>query len=357
MPDINVVVFGRGNGESILVELEQDNWMVVDSFINVKTKKPAAISYLESIGLDPSLVLKRIVITHFHEDHIKGMSSIIESASPDAKVYMPDALTTNEALNYYSSLEIINGFDIKSMTSEIQKVFKLMKKSERLIIRLNQDKVIFKNENHIISALSPSDYDSIKSTEMFTKKIIKSVDNKRTLAQSASKDFPNHFCIAINIENLNSKKSILLGADLEITLDKRGGWDSAINTHLAPKKRSIDLFKVPHHGSKTAFHKETWECYTSSNFIALITTFGSSSLPREESIKIYKTYTETVLCATKPKYSTKKVLSPKASKIVNKKTPDVKVLDVMPLESFGFIHSTHSSQQVKYQLYGDALKL
>jgi beta-lactamase superfamily II metal-dependent hydrolase len=354
MPRINVVVFGRGNGESILVQLEANHWMVVDCFINPNTDEPAAISYLKSIGQKPENVIKTIIITHFHEDHVRGMKDLISLSNPNAKVCMPDALTTKEALNYYTTLDILNGYDELSKVRELCSIFEYMMSQKRFVIKLNQDKLIFENENHVVTALSPSDYDSQAAAQQFIAEVSKS---GKAIPLSASKHTPNHFCIAINVENKNTKKSILLGGDLEICTNPSAGWNAAISSIKAPKKDSIQMFKVPHHGSETAYHQDTWDNYVEKDAIAMITTFGSCKLPRLEYVEQFKKYTQHVLCATKPKYNTKQVLNHHMARILAKTGSSIKATNITPVKAFGYIEGAHCSNDVSYLLYGDAMLL
>jgi hypothetical protein len=53
--EIEVTVFGPGFGESILMHLGKNCWAIVDSCIDKATKNPAALSYLEQIGVDASV--------------------------------------------------------------------------------------------------------------------------------------------------------------------------------------------------------------------------------------------------------------------------------------------------------------
>ncbi|HBC3493290.1 TPA: MBL fold metallo-hydrolase [Vibrio parahaemolyticus] len=353
MPNVKVVVFGRGNGESILVEIEKDHWMVVDSFVNPQTRKPAAISYLESKGLDPKEVLRTVVMTHFHEDHIKGMSNVIANAHPDAKVCMPQALTEKEAITFYNSFDMLNGYDDASMVREMVKVLDYLEKHKKHPVKLTQDKLIFENTSHVITALSPSDFDCHEATNRF----VAEISGVKDIPKAASKHSPNHFCIAINIENKHNKESVLLGGDLEICSNPQGGWDGVLNTIKAPELGSIEIFKVPHHGSETAFHQDTWEQYTAEDVVALLTTYNSSSLPREEYVKIFKGFTNHLICTTKPKYPTKGVLSQKALSILSKKKSSIVMSNVTPKSSFGYVESTHNSHYVSYSLFEDATLL
>lgn len=353
MPQIKVVVFGRGNGESILVELESDHWMVVDCLVNPKTGKPAPESYLIDIGLDPKKVLKTVIISHFHADHIRGMPALIKNAHPDAKVYFPAALTQKEALTYYSQLEVINGYEDVSKVQEINEILAYLDEAGKLPLLLTQDRTVFENDDHEICALSPSDRDVLLASESF----LNMVTDAGQQSLSANRYTPNHFCAAINIRNKNSKTNILLGGDLEICIQTDAGWEGAMGSIKAPSKNSIQVFKVPHHGSETAYHEKTWDDFVQQDALAMITTFNSCELPREEYIAKFKTYTNNVMCATSPKYALKQVLAAKAQKILSKQGSSIKVTSTTPIKAFGYIEGLHSSTSLQYSLHGDATNL
>jgi glyoxylase-like metal-dependent hydrolase (beta-lactamase superfamily II) len=57
-------------GESLVVHLGDGDWMVVDSFVDRQTGRPVALDYLTRLGLSPEKVLRHIVISHWHDDHM-----------------------------------------------------------------------------------------------------------------------------------------------------------------------------------------------------------------------------------------------------------------------------------------------
>ena len=76
--EIEVSVFGPGFGESIVVHLGSGRWMIVDSCLARSTKEPAALDYLQEIGVDVSANVRFVVSTHWHDDHIRGLAKVYE---------------------------------------------------------------------------------------------------------------------------------------------------------------------------------------------------------------------------------------------------------------------------------------
>ena len=70
-------------------------WAIIDSCINPHTEQPAALSYLESLGLTASEVVHLIVATHWDDDHIRGLSTVVDS-SPNARFACSAALRRKE---------------------------------------------------------------------------------------------------------------------------------------------------------------------------------------------------------------------------------------------------------------------
>ena len=78
--EIEVVLFGTGFGDSIVLNLDDGSWVIVDSCISPEGK-PFALEYLESIGAKPGKAVDGVVATHWHDDHIRGIATLSRSAT------------------------------------------------------------------------------------------------------------------------------------------------------------------------------------------------------------------------------------------------------------------------------------
>jgi glyoxylase-like metal-dependent hydrolase (beta-lactamase superfamily II) len=76
--EIEVSIFGPGKGESVLVHLGSNDWIIVDSCINRRTRGLPALDYLDRIGVDASSHVRLVVATHAHDDHFAGISEMLE---------------------------------------------------------------------------------------------------------------------------------------------------------------------------------------------------------------------------------------------------------------------------------------
>lgn len=75
--EVSLIGTGGGYGESIVVHLGNDNWIVVDSCVDPKSKASLPLEYLKSIGVNVAIDVKAIICTHWHDDHILGISELL----------------------------------------------------------------------------------------------------------------------------------------------------------------------------------------------------------------------------------------------------------------------------------------
>lgn len=342
MPKIEIVLFGKGTGESILINCGDNEWIVVDCCIEPESNLPAPIAYFNDLGLDYKNLIKKVVISHFHDDHIRGMGVLIEGI-PNAEIYISDALSLHESAAFFAFHEQHkNSIKNESGISEFLKILNILSSRNKSFEHVKANTLIHQTRGSIIQlfTMSPSDSDCQVTKQKFITLVKESEKGKMP---AVPRDFSNAHCVTLVLSTSNTDcpyNDIVFGSDLEVDL-KTGGWDAAINSRVAPQN-TAKVFKISHHGSVTGYHQPTWnKCFT-ANPIGILTTFnkGRRPLPDIDLVTAYSKLTEKLYSTTTPKCFLSKKVSREQRKIndiIEKHARSVKILN-STTKSFGSIH-------------------
>lgn len=292
--EIEVSLFGPGYGECIAIHIGSGEWIIIDSCINPHSKQPAALDYLSALGQDPSQCVRLIVATHWHDDHIGGMAKLLEACSSAI-------FCCSGALEPRNFVELAYAYGNKSIlwhssgVSEFYQILEHLKKRTKENKGApyspkwaNADKTIWKrkgdeaNSVHpvTVTSLSPSDAELTISFRDISKLIPAEGELKGRLPRPT----PNHTSVALWVE-IAKRPLLLLGADLEETSNPHTGWSVIVSSTTRPSGKA-EIFKIPHHGSKTGHSAAVWESLVDEKPIALLTPFrlGSNRLPTRSDI-------------------------------------------------------------------------
>jgi beta-lactamase superfamily II metal-dependent hydrolase len=351
-PSINEVeinLFGGGNGigECIVIHLTGNNWIIIDSFINTASRNSIALDYLNEIGVDSSNI-KYIIASHWHDDHVEGISTIYKH-SPTTKFCLSSALKLEQLTRLIS----INHFKEchNSGVNEFAKVAEFSKIHKKKNRRLSEGHQLFENDPNIeLKILSPS----TGSIEYFEKEFSTLLESSYNLNLKTPNLNPNHSCITIQIKIGEHK--ILLGADLEVKADRSLGWYAIIDGDYVYKDKSINVFKVPHHGSENGHCDEQWQQLLKEDCYTLLTAYnkGRKKLPTvNDKIRInantknaYLTFTENVISKKKRDKTVKKYIKELGYKITE--------------NNYGFGHirlRSMNNSAFRITLFGTAVKI
>lgn len=301
MNTLKIVVFGRGCGEALLCQLDSNEWLAIDSFLDPQTKEPIALTYLKNNNIDPKLVLTKVMLTHFHEDHILGSDKLVEAASDNVKVYVPQAMTIEETKRFFGEQRLYTGYQKDNKLESFMAIIRHLFEKQTKTIQLKQDSAVHLSHKLSIHALSPSEHDSQASLQKFLK-LIGDIEERSRL--SVSKDHANSFSVSLHARYNTIERSAILAGDLETCKSNNGGWISALDSEAAPNS-NVELIKVAHHGSETGYHKEFWDNHVTNDSHAIFTTYDNSrngGLPTEKMVELFNTHTENTSCTTTPKF-------------------------------------------------------
>ena len=360
--EIEISLFGDGFGESILIHLGDDIWLVVDSFIHSETGRPIVFDYFENIRKDLKYI-KYIVVSHWHDDHIKGISEIFKNAI-DSKIIISSALKHKDFITLVKSTEPIE-FSTKTCLyfkdktgltefSEILNILKTRTKDNRKYaladILLYKDKV--NNFDISIHSLSPSHNEFEDALKDILSLIPKENDYKLKIPSNRE---INGTSIVLLI--MINDTGILLGADLENKNDECYGWKNVLKTN-ALKDKTITFFKIPHHGSKTGYSEDLWNyCIDKDNY-SFLTSFvnGKNKIPSNKEINDLLKKSQKLYITSDPQQRIKQIKrKPSIQKMVNMNVKNI----IQSNGEFGHIRvrfKPYNLDDIKIRLYGKAKK-
>jgi glyoxylase-like metal-dependent hydrolase (beta-lactamase superfamily II) len=108
-------------GECVVIHLGNGQWIVVDSCIDTRSKRPIAVDYLSALNVNIKQQLRAIVVSHWHNDHMRGAAELVRQA-PEAVLFCSAALRIKEfyQLVAASARERVGNFDLP----EFAEIFK-----------------------------------------------------------------------------------------------------------------------------------------------------------------------------------------------------------------------------------------
>jgi len=287
--EITLLGTGGGYGESIVIHLGAGEWVIVDSCINPFTKEALPIEYLLSIGVDLKSQVKMVICTHWHEDHIMGISRIYEICE-SAVLSFARTIDKTKFLQFVSlDYEKLGKEASNSSTIEFNKCLELAKKKGP-IKEASIDKILYhvqtKEFRSKVIALSPSDY----SIEKFNDEISSLITDFGPINKKIVVEKPNFKSIVL-LMKLGPHRA-LLGADLEVGKDPQLGWQN-IMKHSTFRHEKSSLFKIPHHGSENSYHKDMWTILMSENPVSALTPFNKGNgLPELHMLNKFSNHTK-----------------------------------------------------------------
>ena len=357
--EVSLLGTGGGYGESVVLKINNNDWAIIDSCVDPTTEKPLAISYLEKIGVNLVSDVKIVICTHWHNDHVRGLSKILKTCH-NALFCMPSVHDTKKFLKLvnldYSKIEkgSISSFNEFKDCIDI-----INSRREKRIKRLKSDLVVYSDEmlideDNIIEvelfSLSPSE----AVIAHFDKEISTLFSELNMSKKLVTEKSPNHKSAVIYFRY--GEFSALLGADLEISNKNDEGWNDIYNNSVVVKNKSI-IYKIPHHGSSNGYNKEIYEKLVDPKAIKKLSPWNSGrKLPKTEMLKKYSEHgddlyiTSAVKLNNKPKKRDKR--TEKLIKQFSRNLIEVKFEE-------GIVRTIHSitTYKIKITTFGSSFKI
>ena len=286
--EIEVSLIGPGYGECALVHIGNQRWVIVDSCKDADGQT-AALSYLSDLGVDPAESVCLIVATHWHDDHIRGMTELVE-ACPRAIFCCAAVLLEEEFLTRLGALEgradAPTGYNMQELFNVISQLMGRAAKP----IHAFANRRLYRHGSCEVWSLSPSDAAFNTFLHRLGGLFPEIGESKRRIPSLR----PNDTSVVVLIDM--GEATVLLGADLE-----RTGWLAILDDdQRADVKASV--LKVPHHGSENAHVDRVWLEMLQERPIAVLAPWrrGGASLPTGNGIRTILQFTNEAYITAPP---------------------------------------------------------
>ena len=288
--EITVIGTGGGYGESIVIKIGVDKWIIIDSCINPNTGVVLALEYLQTINVDYSKVVL-IICTHWHNDHIRGLANVLSECINAEFCFS----AVHDLQKFLLLCELDHTKSSKgsiSSTNEFANCLEIINKRGTYFTRAQSDLVLYSlNENTLdfsLYALSPSPK-TISNFDSEISQLITELGKRNTAIINKS---PNDKSVALLLKFGSHR--VLLGADLEIGQDEFEGWRHVVKHSKVTDQNKAKLYKVPHHGSHNGYLTEIFDILVDSTSILKLTPFKTSDLPRQEMLDKYSSHSDAI---------------------------------------------------------------
>lgn len=321
--EVDVTIIGPGRGECVVVHLGGGKWAIVDSCVH-PDGTAAGLRYLAGMGVGSEAVAL-LVATHWHDDHIRGFSQLVEEC-PAAVVALSTALKRDEFLTL---VESDSDLLVRSMSGvrEMGRSIKALVGSARQHEFAIADRRLYRDEANRAEAwaLSPSSASVQQAMEGFGELLPKRGASRRAIPRPAR----NPACVVLFIKV--GDVELLLGADLECSSDPSQGWSAIVSSAARPRMRAHFL-KVPHHGSADSHDDAMWSHLVEHHAHAGLTPFrsGSVRLPRPTDVQRIATLTPNAWLTRHDDGGKSKRRSRAVEKTINEATRRMRSVSVEP---------------------------
>ena len=248
-----------------------------------------ALTYLRNLGLDPANVVRLIVATHWHDDHIRGMADMVEVCE-DAMFCCSSVLDRREFLALAGTAEASSRTRMSSGVREYVNTRTLLSERSSAPRYAHADGLILRDGNFRVWSLSPAD----SVFDVFLKRMAQTVHGSDGHRGRLTTIEPNDTSVVLLVEVGDT--AVLLGGDLE-----QQGWLAILESDRQVDARA-SAFKVPHHGSEDAHEERVWTEMLSEGLVAILTPWwrGGWYLPTQVGVERMLRFTDDIYITAEP---------------------------------------------------------
>jgi hypothetical protein len=255
--------------------------MIVDSCVDPESGRAAVLDYLEAIGVDLAQDVEIVLATHWHDDHVRGLSEVVE-ACEGSRFLCSSALQCGEFLELTQS-NVLGAERTTSGVREFARILEVLRERKGAGLMnvgpafVLENTIVKRSAHCSITALSPSS----AAIERAMSAIASMLPEQRRPHLRVSAPSKNEGSIALWLSGPAGRA--LLAADVEREAADDRGWGAVLALSPAATGQA-GLVKVSHHGSETGHDERIWDELLEVEPQAFLTPWsrGARSLPTAE---------------------------------------------------------------------------
>lgn len=312
--EIEISLFGPGFGESLAIHLGARQWIIVDSCVDKGIPDPIPIHYLKNIGVDVTTEVSHVVASHWHDDHVRGLSQIVEQCT-QARFVCASAMMSDK-FQLLGELYSTPPSAPRSGIDNFAKVHMVVDAQRKTVVRAGPNRQFINRLGAPLGlhydvklfSLSPSD----EAAEAAVRNLASSLSAKIPVKRLANL-LPNDFSIVLQL--MAGQDSFLFGSDMET--HAKYGWRAILASEGKPTETSL-AFKVAHHGADSGHDDEVWAKMLQPNPYAIMTPFvrGGVRLPTSTDIARIRRLTVNAFITADPSVAPKRQYRPSVQRTI-----------------------------------------
>lgn len=279
-PNLTIHVLGAGKGESIVIQLPNGRWGVVDcyssSLDDIATN--ATYGFLVENAVEE---LEFICMTHPHDDHYRGIGQLLDRFRTRYFWHSgSQSVSQFKAHVNYVRCEA-EGYAADSGRAYLEIWQKIDELRRQKLTRLKESRpttVLYpvpldENANFRIVGLAPSG----NQAAIYHRGFLDCFDDEGRFKKRLPHDHQNRISVALLLEYGSTR--IVLGGDVESP-----GWADVLQ-EISPNLLDAALVKVSHHGSTNGYCPNLWKYFSASQKpLAVVTSYVAQGLPRRNAL-------------------------------------------------------------------------
>jgi beta-lactamase superfamily II metal-dependent hydrolase len=299
-PRLSIHVLGAAKGESIVIQLPDGRWGVVDCYARSPDDPSSnpTISLLREQGAGE---LEFLCLTHPHDDHFRGIGQLLD----EFPVRYFWHFGAQSAAQFKLLVKYVRLEAEQEATEESRQSGRLFSEIWQRVDRFRRAKKTRLKECRPATLLYPVPADwsahfrviglapSAEQSAIYHKGYTECFDQAGRFKDRLPREHHNRISIALLL--IFGSTKIILGGDVESP-----GWTDVL-MDINPHELAANLVKVSHHGSTTGYCGDLWKHFSASGKPhAVITSYLSQGLPQRRALDHIREHTPSILltCAT-----------------------------------------------------------